>query len=115
LDLETEVSPASTDTALVNSESLSPKNQYTLSSSWNLGNDWEIDARLRHVDELPKPGGVIPAYETLDLRVGKQIGRGWEVSVVGQNLLEKSHPEFRVFTVRAAVARGFYVRVEWRH
>ncbi len=115
LDLETEVDPASTDTVLAGSEYLSPRNQYSLASSWNLGRAWEVDARLRHVGTLPQPGRVIPAYTEVDLRISRQLNRRWEASLVGQNLLKDSHPEFRFFTIRAAVARSVYLRLDWRH
>jgi iron complex outermembrane receptor protein len=115
LNLETELDPASTDTILVSSEYLSPKNQFSLSSSWNLGESWEVDVQLRHVDELPQPGRLIPAYREADLRIGKQFGEHTTLSFVGQNLLDASHPEFRFFTTRAEVARSFYLRLDWRH
>ncbi|RXK53398.1 TonB-dependent receptor [Oleiharenicola lentus] len=114
LDLDLEVSATSSDSSLGDIANLSPRQQFSVRSSWNLDASWEIDAWFRAVGKLNQTGRVIPAYETLDLRIGRQFGRGWEVSVVGQNLLEPSHPEFRFFTVRAAVARGFYLRVERR-
>ncbi|MDQ5977062.1 MAG: iron complex outerrane recepter protein [Verrucomicrobiota bacterium] len=114
LDLDVEVSDTSPDTSLLAIADLSPRHQVSLRSSWNLDASWEIDAWFRSVGKLNQTGRVIPAYETLDLRIGRQVGRGWEVSVVGQNLLEPSHAEFRFFTVRAAVARGFYLRVDRR-
>jgi hypothetical protein len=71
--------------------------------------------QLRHVDELPQPGRLIPAYREADLRIGKQFGEHTTLSFVGQNLLDASHPEFRFFTTRAEVARSFYLRLDWRH
>jgi iron complex outermembrane receptor protein len=115
LDLATTVSSASTDTALAGVGNFSPKNQFSLGSSWNLGRAWEVDVRWRHVGELPSPSRVIPAYTELDLRINRQLDHGWEVSLVGQNLLNRNHPEFRFFTVRAEVARSVYLRLDWRH
>jgi len=109
------VAPGSTDTALVQVATVSPLHQFSLRSSWNIGASWELDAWFRSVAKLPQPGRLIPGYQTLDLRLGKQLGHGWEISLTGQNLLEDSHMEFRFFTVRAAVARGFYLRIERRH
>ena len=114
-DLDMEVAANSTDTALVQVPTLTPRHLLSLRSSWNIGTRWEIDAWFRSVAKLPQPGRLIPAYQTLDLRVGRQFGGGWDISVVGQNLLSSSHREFRFFTVQAAVARGFYVRIEKRH
>lgn len=91
----------------------SPAHQLGLRSLWNIGKTWEADAWLRWVDELPDSRPVA-AYTSLDLRLGKQLGRGWEVSVVARNLLEPSHPEFIFSGVRSEVPRGFYLRVDWR-
>ncbi|AOS44744.1 Colicin I receptor precursor [Lacunisphaera limnophila] len=115
LHLEVGVAPGSSDTNLEQVESLSPRQQLSLRSSWNIGPRWELDAWFRSIARLPQPGRVIPGYETLDFRVGHQLGDGWEVVLAGQNLLEPAHREFRFFTVQAAVARGFYLRIERRH
>ncbi len=114
LDLDLSVDPSSLDTSLVLTTYQSPRWQAGLRSSWNLSRSWEADLDLRHVGALAQPGRGIPAYHTLDVRVGKQLGSGWELSLVGQNLLAPSHQEFRFFTIRAAVARGAYVRLDWR-
>jgi len=114
LDLETEVDQASKDTALAGIGTFSPEDQFSLGSSWNLGSDWEVDARLRHVGALKSPGRAIPAYTEMDLRISKHLNQSWEASLVGQNLLHDSHPEFRFFTTRTAVARSVYLQLDWR-
>jgi iron complex outermembrane receptor protein len=112
LEMDLALDPRSNDTTLGLIAPVSPRNQLSLISSWNVGTRWEVDAWFRAVGRLPQPGRLIPAYQTLDLRVGRQLGSGWEVSVVGQNLLEPRHKEFRFFTVQAEVARGGYLRIE---
>lgn len=114
LDLETSLERGSVDTGLVIVEGVSPKYQLSLRSSFNLRQRWEMDFGWRYVGRLDRPGFEIPAYQSLDARVGRQFGRGLELSLVGQNLLAPSHREFRFFTTQAAVARGAYVRVDWR-
>jgi iron complex outermembrane recepter protein len=111
LDMDLRVAATSGDTTLEQIPNLSPRHQVSLRSSWNFGRTWELDAWFRAVSKLPQSLTPIPAYETLDLRLSKQLGRGWEVALVGQNLLSASHQEFRFFTTRAAVARGFYLRI----
>ena len=39
------------------------------------------------------PAQRVPAYSTGDARFGWRISRQLELSVVGQNLLQPSHPE----------------------
>ncbi len=105
--------PRSTDGSLPPIADKSPAHQLGLRSLWNLGRTWEADAWLRWVDELPDTRPV-PAYTSLDLRLGKQLGRGWEVSLVARNLLEPSRPEFIFSSLRSEVPRSVYLRVDWR-
>ncbi len=114
LDLEVGTESGISDPALALAPLLSPRYQFSLRSSWNISTSWEVDAWFRSVARLNQPGRVIPSYETLDLRVAKRFGSNWELSAVGQNLLESSHREFRFSAVQAAVPRGWYLRIEYR-
>lgn len=71
-----------------------PGHQASLRSSMTLGSGWTLDADLRYVGSLPEP--AVPAYEELDVHVGWQISRQWQVSVSGFNLLRTHHVEFTV-------------------
>jgi iron complex outermembrane receptor protein len=113
IDLQVETAPGSTDASLRGSGDLSPKQQIGLRSLWNLGKTWEVDAWWRWVDELSSTRPVA-AYSTLNLRVGKQLGHGWEVSVVANNLFEPTHPEFIFSALRSEVPREVYLRIDWR-
>ena len=65
------------------------------------------------VSRLPRP--VVPSYTALDLRLGWRASNGLELSLVGQNLLDASHPEFGAPTPRREeIERGFYGRATWR-
>lgn len=90
--------------------------QLALNSGWNLGNHFQIDAWLRCVDEV-RDGGI-PAYVTADLRIAWKPREDWEISLVGQNLLDSQHPEYgRAFIEHgplAEVQRSFYGKVTWR-
>ncbi len=112
LDLDIDKDPDSTDATLPRIAELSPKQQLGLRSRWNIDKTWEVDAWWRWVDDLQGTRPV-PAYNTLDLRVGKQLGRGWEVSVVARNLLEPSHPEFNFSPLRSEIPRSIYIRFDW--
>jgi len=92
-----------------------PRSQVSLRSSWDLGEDWELDLWVRHTGSLPSLG--VDPYTTLDLRVGWRPVPGLEVSVVGQNLLESHHPEFTpsiLSTTVGEVERSVFARVIWR-
>ncbi len=84
-----------------------------LRSYLDLPHGLTLDGFFRYVDGRPSP--VVPAYASLDLRLGWAVRPWWEVSLVGQNLLEPSHPEFGIPTPRRyEFERGFYVRSAWR-
>jgi iron complex outermembrane receptor protein len=81
-------------------ETSDPKYQFSARSSMDLGNSLSLDADLRYVGSLRVDnGGVpaeIPAYCELGVRFAWRVSANLELSIVGQNLLHKSHPEFGV-------------------
>ena len=81
----------------------------------NLGKDIEVDAWLRYVDGFDNGG--VPSYLTLDLKVAWRPVKDLELALVGQNLLEKQHQEFRpeqFSTTVYEVQRGVYGKVTWK-
>lgn len=83
-------------------EHQSPQNQVYLKSTWDLPRNVEFDLMGRYVGRLSGfnlsgTAGVqnyIRAYAALDVRLAWKPGKHWELAVVGQNLLDASHPEF---------------------
>jgi iron complex outermembrane receptor protein len=81
----------------------------------NLRHGVEIDTTLHYVDGLDSVG--IDAYWDLDVRLGWRVNERFEASIVGQNLLRPSRPEFRssfVNTLASEVDRGVYAKVTWK-
>jgi iron complex outermembrane receptor protein len=70
----------------------SPRNVATFQSLFNLPKHFELDATYRYSSKLPEYG--VSGYSDADLRLGWHVGEGLEFSIVGQNLLAPSHPEF---------------------
>jgi len=92
----------------------SPINQVRCYSSWDLGHRWEFDMGLRYVDELPAQN--VPAYLTMDLRLGWKAADNLEVAIVGQNLFDKHHAEFGAESYgfqSAEVRRTIYASLTW--
>ena len=92
-----------------------PRYQLSLRSSMNLAGKRQLDLWLRHVSRLRH--GDIPAYTTLDARYAWQVRKGLELSLVGQNLLEDQHQEFKSSLPDMPyyrIERGVYARAEWR-
>ncbi|MBN8439136.1 MAG: TonB-dependent receptor [Candidatus Accumulibacter sp.] len=96
-----------------------PQHQLSLRSSLSLSDRQQFDLWLRYVSRLgdkDSPLGV-PAYTTLDLRYAWRPTRDLEVSLVGQNLLDHSHPEFvpgLLPSQQLELQRGMYVKAKWQ-
>ncbi len=100
-------------------ETADPEQQFSLRSSMDLPHGVELDAGLRWVDTLRNNNngvvGTVPSYFELDARVGWNVTKGTEASIVGQNLLHRHHAEYGVpGPGREEVERGVYGKVSWR-
>jgi iron complex outermembrane receptor protein len=85
---------------------------FSLQSSLDLPWDTAVDALFRHVGTRPDP--IVPAYSELDLRVGWTVRAGWELSLVGQNLLHARHSELLPPNApHYDFRRGVFVRSRW--
>ena len=87
--------------------------QLQLTSSVDLRRGWSLDGAVRHVSALAV--GPIPAYTTANVRVARQLGNGLEISLVGQDLLQRRHIEWPSSGGAIAIERSAYVRLSWRH
>jgi iron complex outermembrane receptor protein len=102
LDLE----PGAVTLALDQHRGNDPEYQLSIRSYMDLTDELELDVGLRAVDELPDPR--VPRYVTLDARLGWRVTEGFEVSLVGFNLLDASHPEVGA-TPQREVRRSVYI------
>lgn len=96
-------------------ENDTPHNQAYLMSTWNLPADFEFDLMGRYVDSVSTYD--VANYISLDARLGWQINHEWELSVVGQNLLENHHLEYGPRfngTGATEVTRGVYAQLTLR-
>ncbi len=88
-----------------------PNNQWSLRSSYDFSDGVELDVTARHVGALPD--APVPAYTVADVRVGFDISRSLEFSLIASNLFGPSHIEFGP-TGTAEFGRGYYARLTWR-
>ena len=102
-------------------EGRSPQQQASLHSSWDITRSVNLDATLRYVDRLRSVAPVpdIPSYVELDLRLAWRPRPNLELSVVGLNLLDSSHPEFLpgafgLLGQPREIPRSIYGMVTWR-
>jgi iron complex outermembrane receptor protein len=85
---------------------------FSLQSSLDLPGHTAFDALFRRVGSRPDP--VVPAYSEVDLRIGWAVRAGWDLSVVGQNLLHARHSELLPLNApHYDFRRGVFVRSRW--
>lgn len=81
-----------------------------------MGTSVEFDAWLRYMARLRDLS--VPSYTTLDLRLGWKMTKHLTLDLVGQNLLDPHHPEFRTQsggTQLTEVQRSAFIRVTWQY
>jgi iron complex outermembrane receptor protein len=103
--------PTSTDTSRGNGESHTPDRQFSLSSSVDLPANLRLDSGFRYVAEIANQ--QLPGYAELDGRLTWSPTTQLDLSLVGQNLLHRRHPEFGTPTSRREIERGVQGAVQW--
>jgi iron complex outermembrane receptor protein len=93
------------------SEGNDPDCTFLVHSAIDLPHNVQFDSYLRYVDELPSP--ATPSYLELDLRLGWSPIKNFEIALVGRNLLDDHHPEFRGTLITREVGRSVYGTFKW--
>lgn len=88
-----------------------PSYTWMLRSLLNLTSKHDFDVMVRHVAELPDP--VVPAYTAVDARLAWRPTHDFELSIIGQNLLDRRHPEFGAVGARSEIGRRVGLRARW--
>jgi iron complex outermembrane receptor protein len=104
--------PGSNDPTRGASEANDPQNIFKVRSYINATDRIEVDAFYRYVGALPLP--AVEAYHEADVRVGYRIRPGWDLSLIGTNLLAPRHVEFRAGTAPETYERSITARLAWR-
>jgi iron complex outermembrane receptor protein len=103
--------PNSQDLSNGTNEANDPSHLFLLRTSIDLPDRLELDATVRYASRLPQP--VVKGYTELTARLGWQVSKPWELSLIGQNLLHDRHEEFAAGTPRELFERGVCVRAAW--
>lgn len=106
--------PDSTNADTLATQESSPNHQFRITSGWDIGDDMEFDASVRYVDSIGPNGGPVDAYVTMDLRAAWRPKPNLELAIIGQNLLDNYHPEFRGFQpspVTGEIPRGVFGKI----
>lgn len=102
----------STPDDLAQREHSSPEHQASLRVSHDFSPQLHFDSQLRYVSSIDSA----PAYFTADVRVAYELSKHWEFSLVGQNLLDRSHAEQAPLpgSISSEVRRGAYAKFTGR-
>ncbi|WP_423147170.1 TonB-dependent receptor plug domain-containing protein [Rubrolithibacter danxiaensis] len=86
--------------------------QAQLHSMLDISRNLQLDLTVRYISSLPASlyAKRVPDYFTLDSRIAWQFKKQLEISLNGQNLLDKRHAETDQFEVQ----RGVYGKISWR-
>ncbi len=94
-------------------EGSSPRHQANIQSGFDIGKAFTLDLAYRYVSAL---GALkIPSYSTADVRFAWKLNQEFEVSIVGQNLLQPRHYEFASDPgPSVGIKRTIYGQLAWR-
>lgn len=101
----------------VNTEYKSPEHQIGLHSSVDLPHQLQWDQDIYYTSHIGQNRGAqIDDYLRLDMRLGYEPIDGVEFSILGENLLDNTHPEFGPFLYNypAEIGRAFYGQLTLR-
>jgi iron complex outermembrane recepter protein len=73
-------------------EGSSPKHTVSIQSIMNLPFQFQFDGWFRYASTLPAQ--KVNAHETMDLRLGRNLGKTLSLEIVGQNLFQPHHYEW---------------------
>ncbi|VAW88322.1 TonB-dependent receptor; Outer membrane receptor for ferrienterochelin and colicins [hydrothermal vent metagenome] len=101
----------------------SPVHQLQVRSYYDINSQWQVDAIVYYVDKLKVRDAIaaknqeVESYVRLDLRLGWRPTSDIELSIVGQNLTDPSHPEFGSvpFIEATEIERNVYVKLNWTY
>ena len=85
---------------------------WTAGSTIDLGGNMELDLTARRAGPMPNPS--VPAYTSIDARLGWRPRPNVEVSLTGNNLLDRRHAEWGVPPGRAEIERSWFLKLLWR-
>jgi iron complex outermembrane receptor protein len=86
-----------------------PERRWTLRSSLDISDAQQLDVGLRYNSSLSNP--ALPGYYEMDAEWTWRMGPAVDVSLIGDNLLHASHPEFGAAGRRSVFQRALLLKV----
>jgi iron complex outermembrane receptor protein len=113
MHLDAKRKPGSIDLSTVGQlEGDSPRHSTVVQNFFTLSRSVEMTITYRYVSALPDQ--KVQSYSTGDVRLGKRLGRHFEIAVVGRNLLQPSHFEYGGDpSSLVGIRRSGHIQVTW--
>ncbi len=95
-------------------EVTSPKYQSFIQSNMNLSDELNLGVSFRYVSSIPDYD--INEYVTSDVKIGYKVAENAVISLIGLNLLDRSHKEYGSYflpTVATEVPRSYYLQLDY--
>jgi iron complex outermembrane receptor protein len=89
-----------------------PARRWLLRLSKDISDTSQVDVTLRYQGGLPRP--AVPSYYEMDMRWMWAVRPDTEISVIGQNLLHRSHTEFGAEPGRSVFERTVLLKLTQR-
>jgi iron complex outermembrane receptor protein len=89
-----------------------PKNQYRLSSFYNITPEIEFDTNAYFIDRLDSG---VSGYTILDARIGWRPENNIDISILGKNLLDDRHQEFTqaLYSFPKEISRSVFIQFKY--
>ena len=122
LDMRIQAIPGALDVGTAQTvEGGSPRSQVMMQSDLDISKNLQFDVRYRYIGDLACPAKDSSAvcqrlagYSSADVHFAWQVKPQWEVSVVGQNLLQPHHVEdVGDPNTLVGIVRSGYVKLTW--
>ena len=89
-----------------------PKGSAFAQASWDFLPRHELDVTARHIGALADP--AVPAYTTVDLRLGWQFSSSLWLSLAVQNVADRKYAQFGTPAARAEFECNVLLRLTWK-
>ena len=113
LSVDIDKAPGGHDVNNGKGEANDPECSFIIHSAMDLPWNIRFDTFLRYVDDLPNPH--TPSYLTADVRLAWSPRKNIEIAIVGRNLLDEAHPEFRQAALSREVERSVFATFKWTY
>jgi len=116
LSQDFDLKSGSNDFAAPSAAGRDPSRTWQIRSAFNISPDKEFDIFIRRSAKLTylTEEDEVSEYTAVDARLGWQVRKDIEVSLIGQNLLGTEHAEYGSVLYRSELPRSVFLKVVWQ-